>query len=179
MNKLNYEVISLIMDFADYSAPIKKYFRKNVLPEIDRTIAFVRNPECPSCFKQACGAKSEQRFGAGKAPDFKFECFACMRIEGEDRIVSAHSSSQNWRRSYKVLTNVGFDAWLEACYQPRKCNLFSSDTVGMRACILAAFYNRWNEDIHERAVHLVSKNDWHGVRMSFDERMSTHPGLFQ
>jgi hypothetical protein len=77
-----------------------------------------------------------------------------------------------------VLAELGYDAWLEAVHSPIMCNVSSMNTTGMRCAILAAFYNRWNEDLHPRAVGLVRKLVNSGVTMGYYERSTQLPGLF-
>jgi hypothetical protein len=105
-------------------------------------------------------------------------CSLCPEPSGVLRLVSAHSASQQWRRSYLVLTELGYDAWLEGVYAPNLCNISSMNTTGMRCAILAAFYNRWNEDLHERALPLIRKLIRSGACLDIAERHSQRPELF-
>jgi len=178
MNKLNYDISNFILDFADYNTTIKNYFSKNVLPQIDKTAVFLVNPECNWCYLRECLIKAQEKFVKNGRRVLHCPCSFCPESSGVLRLVSAHSASQQWRRSYLVLTTLGYDAWLEAVHSPRLCNISSMDTTGMRCAILAAFYNCWNEDLHERALPLVRKLVNARVCLSFEERTAQRPELF-
>lgn len=178
MNKLNYDTANFILDLADYNTTIKNYFSKHVLPQIDKTAVFLVNPDCNWCYLRHCLNKAQEKFVKNGRRTFNCECSFCPGLTGVLRLVSAHSASQQWRYSYLVLTELGYDAWLEAVHSPPKCNISSMNTTGMRCSILAAFYNRWNEDLHPRAEKLVRKLVNSGVCMDFYERTTLRPSLF-
>ncbi len=178
MNKLNYDVNNYILDLADYNTTIKNYFTKHVLTQIDKTAVFLVNPECSWCFLRECLMKAQQKFLKNGRQVLYCACCFCPEPTGELRLVSAHSASQQWRRSYIVLKELGYDAWIESVYSPRLCNLSSMDTTGMRCAVLAAFYNRWNEDLHERALPLMRKLIRSGICLDVVERSTQLPDLF-
>ncbi len=178
MNKLNYDAANYILDLADYNTTIKNYFTQHVLPQVDKTAFFLVNPECSWCYLRECLIKAQKKFVKNGRHTQFVECHFCPGLKGGLRLVSAHSATQQWRYSYLVLTELGYDTWLEAVHSPPKCNLSSMNTTGMRCAILAAFYNRWNEDLHPRAEKLVRKLVNSGVCMNIAERTRLRPGLF-
>lgn len=166
-----------IYDLSGYDEDVKAYFKREVLTRIDPTVQFLSS-ECRTCYKHAVQEKARLRFEPTASSCLHPRlCFSCRKTRSGSKMVSAHSASQQYRRSYKVLTYRGYDAWLEAMHHPSKCNMHSDDTTGMRCSVLAAFYNDCNRDIHWRAEKLVRGFDWHRTRLTREDLRQLRPDL--
>jgi hypothetical protein len=109
LSSLPTELVSKIFDFSDYNAEVKKYFSTKVLPQIDETICFLNNENCPHCFIAESQLKLEK-----KTAFHARVCFSCMRVRKGTKMVSAHSESQQWRTLNKVLHLSGIEAWKQS-----------------------------------------------------------------
>ena len=103
------DLVDKIFDFSDYSTEVKKYFSSKVLPQIDETICFLNNDNCPHCFITEIQIKLKKKTSCHPKV-----CFACNHTRKGAKIVSAHSERQQWRTTSKIMDISGIYAWKQS-----------------------------------------------------------------
>ena len=109
------ELVEQIYADANTKQETKRYFKQFIAPLIDVTVQFVSNNRCVACYMKKCFDTTEMVFHGKDMSDYS-KCVLYGHTTSGSRMVSAHSHHLRKLSSYRILEEVGVEAWFESMY---------------------------------------------------------------